>query len=200
MLNGVVTFVNVSDPYATPSSPELDETAPESSQPLHGQEGAGAEAGEIQNTGLMDAQTLGLEALSAAALYTPSAAALQEPTSYSVDALDCLDPIPASNETFAPGETSPQPRSPLGLPKSLDLILNPTSTSPPTIDPHLQSYKVHQYVPDTFRGYNADRGSHPKASTETDQKTAFLLRHFSEVTGRWYVHRPLRRSHSVLCC
>ncbi|KAL8917880.1 MAG: hypothetical protein Q9208_007703 [Pyrenodesmia sp. 3 TL-2023] len=184
-LNGVVRFVNVSDPYASPSSPEPDETALNSLLSLHGSEGAGADAGEGHDTESMEAQTRGLEALSAAALYTPSASAFQKPTPYPVDALDYLDPIPSSDETFAPGVPSSQTQSPLGLPNSLDLILNTTPTSPPTIDPDLQSHEVNQHVCNTSRRFNPARGSHHKASTETDQKIAFLLRHFSEVTGRW---------------
>ncbi|KAL8900485.1 MAG: hypothetical protein Q9207_005669 [Kuettlingeria erythrocarpa] len=151
-----VTFVNVLDPYAHPSSPEADETALEDTQLLHESEGASPGSSEAQ------------------ALYTPSASAFQEPTAYSVDALDYLEPMPTSQETFTPG-----------LPKSLDLILNPTSASPPTIDPDLQTYDVNQHLLGPFRGYNTARGSNLKASTETDHKTAFLLRHFSEVTGRW---------------
>lgn len=189
MLNGVVTFVNVSDPYAIPSSPEADETASGDIHLVHESEGASLGPNEAQGTDSTQAHTHGLETLSAAALCTPSASTFQEPTTYSVDALDYLEPMHTNHETLTPS-----------LPKSLDHILNPTSTSPPTIDPDLQIYDVNEHLPGLFRGYNTARGSNLKASTETDHKTAFLLRHFSEVTGRWYVHRFPRRSHSVLCC
>lgn len=190
----------MSDPYAISSSPELEGTSIEPSYPSYEQGKGEAENFEAQHTDSTEAHAHGLEALSAAALYMPSQdAPLQESIPYQVDGFEDMDVAPMDEGAFT-STASPQTQTLLlSSSRDLDLILNPASSLPATIDPSLQPIESCQGVPDTSRAYNTARGPHLKASTETNRTIAFLVRHFSEVTGRWYVHRSLHESCTPLC-
>ena len=184
-LKYIVTFVNILDPYATPPTPDLEERLqdPETSPyELH------REDWEMEHDyHSTDAQTRGLEALSAAALFIPPEANMLPP---SID-------YPENNfqNSHSPhGErenlTTPlTPQTPItSSNRNLDFILNPSSAMSPQIDPNLQP-------PDVSAGDEYLRRSpnewhlQPRVGTEICTKVAFLLRHFSEVTGQWYVNR-----------
>ena len=69
---------------------------------------------------------------------------------------------------------------------NLDFVLNSAASLSPTQDPSLETF---QALPDATHDClhisNDGSKSKSKIGTETSHKTAFLLRHFSEVTGRW---------------
>ncbi|KAL8947736.1 MAG: hypothetical protein Q9222_006020 [Ikaeria aurantiellina] len=126
-------------------------------------------------------QSHGLETLSAAALYIPSeASVIQEATPYIQNGFQGFQPslgeVDHEDNTGTPSGI----HDPLGT--NLDFVLNPTSTFSSAIDPSLGP--LESIAPMT-RDINERRLSKSKASTETSHRTAFLLRQFSEVTGRW---------------
>lgn len=188
-LNDSVTFVNVSDPYSVPSSPEPDRTPTEAWNSLHEQDNEATEANDAEESGSSEAHTRGLEALSTAALYLPPEdITLQESVTYQGGDFEDMNMTTVGGEVYAPTGLLPPRQSALAPPsRDLDLILNPASSLASAIGPSLQTSDSDQGPPAAFQRYSTSRGAH-KASTETNQKTAFLLRYFSEVTGRWYVH------------
>ncbi|KAL8992339.1 MAG: hypothetical protein Q9169_007178, partial [Polycauliona sp. 2 TL-2023] len=154
----VVRFVRVVNPYAVDEEESL--------------EGEGEGEGQVQTT----------EGLTAEALYLPSqdVGLVEADFSYAGDG--CADSSWHEGETTS-GEYPPQLQGmPASTTISLDFIPGPTSTLPPTADSGFQTAtdSIHN-VP---RSGQAPK-SQSKAGTETSHKTAFLLRHFSEVTGRW---------------
>lgn len=190
-LNNTVTFVNVPDPYATSPTPELDEPSVESSHPQFEQEQGGTEANRVQGRASIEARTRGLEGLSAAALYTPSdATVLSGTVQFADDGLHEPDLAPMGDDTFS--MTGMSPRTQTALDHSSGNIgaiwnLSPNLQSGPDASFHFLGNNP--CFPETSQeGYTSARESQLRASTETNQKTAFLLRHFSEVTGRWYAH------------
>ncbi|KAL8958088.1 MAG: hypothetical protein Q9193_004789, partial [Seirophora villosa] len=180
-----VTFVNVSDPYATSPIPELDEPSAESSRPQFEQEQGGTEINRVQGRASIEAPTRGPEGLSAAALYTPSDATVLSGTVQYAD--DGSDLAPMGDDTFS--MTGMSPRTQTALDHSSGNIgaiwnLSPNLQSGPDASFHF--FGNNPCFPETSQeGYTSTRESQLRASTETSQKTAFLLRHFSEVTGRW---------------
>ncbi|KAI4094985.1 MAG: hypothetical protein LQ344_001832 [Seirophora lacunosa] len=183
-----VTFVNVPDPYATSPTPELDEPSVESSHPQFEQEQGGTETNRVQGRASIEARTRGLEGLSAAALYTPSdATVLSGTVQFADDGLHEPDLAPMGDDTFS--MTGMSPRTQTALDHSSGNIgaiwnLSPNLQSGPDASFHF--FGNNPCFPETSQeGYTSARESQLRASTETNQKTAFLLRHFSEVTGRW---------------
>ncbi|KAI4244362.1 MAG: hypothetical protein L6R42_010484, partial [Xanthoria sp. 1 TBL-2021] len=78
------------------------------------------------------------------------------------------------------------PRSQTILPPAtgaLGFILNPSATLSPTVAPAETFHGIPDLV-HVAQGSSATRKVQFRAGTETSHKTAFLLRHFSEVTGR----------------
>ncbi|KAL9024659.1 MAG: hypothetical protein Q9196_006352 [Gyalolechia fulgens] len=169
-----VTFVPVSDPYA-PS--ELDE-------PLAGPLPLLSEGErDASSTETAEAQSRGLEALSTAGLYAPTAK--DDSARYPSDEFAIDTNLLDSGEIFPFG---PSPRIETNQTPSigsLDLVPNPASALAPMTDSILGHSESERTLLDTLQGPRVPRGSHFKASTETDPKTAFFLRHFSEVTGPW---------------
>ncbi|KAL8721835.1 MAG: hypothetical protein Q9225_001549 [Loekoesia sp. 1 TL-2023] len=136
---------------------------------------------------MAEVQSRGLEALSTAALYTPpNAPLIPETAPYTDDDFENIHTTPLDDgKALAVGSPPPANTDPAPSSRNLDLILNPASTLSPRISPALHHAENDGHMADTFQGFSKARGSHLKASTETDLKTAFLLRHFSEVTGQW---------------
>lgn len=186
----LVTFVNIHDPYALPSSPEVEEDSNEPIPFLDPHHDGGVEPEHISYADLADPPIRGLEALSAAALFIPMHTnVLQEASmSHQSDDVQISKPPLADNGLEMGARFSVQAQAPsIPTNSNLDFILNPTSTLSPQIDPNLHSLESGQSMTDTFRKSGGARAMQAKASTETSHKVAFLQRHFSEVTGRWYV-------------
>ncbi|KAL9008197.1 MAG: hypothetical protein Q9173_006656 [Seirophora scorigena] len=187
-LNNTVTFVNVLDPYATSPTPELDEPSVESSHPQFEQEQGGTEINRVQGRASIEARTRGLDGLSAPALYTPSdATVLSGTVQYAGNGLHEPDLAPMGDDTFSMTGLSPRTLSALDHSSgNIGAIwnLSPNLQSGP--DANFHYFGNNPCFPETSQeGCNTARESQLRASTETNQKTAFLLRHFSEVTGRW---------------
>ena len=129
----------------------------------------------------MEAYDNGLEALSAAALYLPSEDSIlyQNGSLYPGDSLVDQHRGRAAEEA-TPAELSPHSQTNfVSTTENLGFILNQSASLPSTVDRGLEN--IHG-VPDVAQVAQGQW----KAGTETSYQTAFLLRHFSEVTGRWY--------------
>ncbi|KAL8939308.1 MAG: hypothetical protein Q9216_003426 [Gyalolechia sp. 2 TL-2023] len=173
-----VTFINIPDPYA---HSELDESLAEpSSKSFESSSGDGHK--DISALETAEARTHGLDTQSTTGLCTTTE--IQDLARYSghghgdigTDLLDNGGLYSSGISQRAESDLAPSTRS-------LDLILNPV----PTLAPALDSVSEHseRILPGTVQETHKARESQFKASTETDQKTAFFLRHFSEVTGPW---------------
>ncbi|KAL9600201.1 MAG: hypothetical protein Q9219_003344 [cf. Caloplaca sp. 3 TL-2023] len=175
-----VTFVNVSDPYAQSSDLELDE-APISNlspilEPADGKDAIATAVAEVQG------QTL--EALSNAASYTPLVNSCLPSYSDDHSRNDPMSSVYGRVDTRIQSHP-PTASDPVSAGRSLDIVSNPPSTLSAPSNPGVNDSSNDELLPDSFRGFSRARGSHLKASTETDPKVAFLLRHFAETTGRW---------------
>lgn len=184
-----VTFVNIQDPYALPSSPEVEEALNEPLPFLDPRNVGEVEVDHVSYTDLADPPIQGLEALSAAALFMPSeTSVLQESLSHPRDDISNTKSPLAENGLEMGTRLSVQAQAPsIPTNSNLDFILNPASTLSPQIDPNLPSLESSQSMAGAYRTSGGARAMQAKASTETSHKVAFLQRHFSEVTGRWYV-------------
>lgn len=186
----------VLDPYAISSSPELEDEATGHAQDIHEPEPRRAEIYPSDTSN--DASTKELEALTPAALYLPSEDNMlhQPNSSYPGNSFIDLAQYRVDEEA-TPVEVLPQSQT-IFAPATGDLgfILNPSASLSPAVAPTDMFHGVPEHVPDAqvSSGSNKTRKPQFKAGTETSHRTAFLLRHFSEVTGRWYVYSP-----SALC-
>ncbi|KAL8865799.1 MAG: hypothetical protein Q9174_006687, partial [Haloplaca sp. 1 TL-2023] len=126
--------------------------------------------------------TQGLETLSAAALYVPEEHDTVQGSGLFAegDMEDLRLPHVSMDSGILPAMQTTQ------LPSidNLDHVMNPVSSLSTTIDPSLEAFGSTLDIFTRQRPGNA-RAAQMKASTETDRKVAFLLRHFSETTGRW---------------
>ncbi|KAL8946293.1 MAG: hypothetical protein Q9183_007928, partial [Haloplaca sp. 2 TL-2023] len=127
--------------------------------------------------------TQGLETLSAAALSVPEEHTTQlEIGLYAEGDMGDLRSFHISTDARA-GTPSAMQTTQLPSSSNLDHIPNPPSMLSPAIDPNLKAFEsTHGIYAHRRSGYGG--AAHMKASTETDGKVAFLLRHFSETTGR----------------
>ncbi|KAL8915424.1 MAG: hypothetical protein Q9172_006872 [Xanthocarpia lactea] len=173
-----ITFVRVLDPFAASASPEPEEEgvgrAPITHQPGTG----GAERHLSQNTA--EAYDNGLEALSAAALYLPSEDSIlhQNRSLYPANSFVNQHQGRAAEEATSAELSTPPQTNFASTTGNLGFILNPSTSLLSTVDHGLEN--IHG-VPDVVHVAQGQL----KAGTETSHHTAFLLRHFSEVTGRW---------------
>lgn len=106
--------------------------------------------------------------------------------------------LPFSSAAIASAALSPTlPRSAMPPPASpsastsptnnINFLLNPSSISPP-IDPNLQSplnNREASITTPSLRSIPSEFRTDSRA--ETEHEVAFLLRHFSEASGQWYV-------------
>jgi len=196
----LVTFVDNFDPYAEPSSPELDGTTTSPHQPsLERSHNAvwGMPDHVQRSTGGVAAH--GLEALSAAASgdhYSHLRQSVPPHHSMTRRAMSCSaseihhagrPPTPRGGDMLPP--ISP-PVSMTSSNNNLNFILNPSSTLSPPIDPNLQSSFEHHdssFSTGTPGSRQMLPDAHSEASVEMEHEIAFLLRHFSEAPGQWFV-------------
>ncbi|KAI9663948.1 MAG: FACT complex subunit [Bathelium mastoideum] len=189
-----VTFMEVTDPYNEPLTPELERLAPnfernETPYPDWALNGAYRPP---LNTNTPS--THGLEALSAAASadhYTyaaPQASMARPELPYSATAEQT-----SSMQTTTPPRSGSGPMSPpmsmTSSQNNLNFILNPSSATSPPIDPSLRSsaeaiVDLRRQRPTSSPIANTDVLP-PDPHAETDHEIAFLLRHFSEGPGLW---------------
>ncbi|CAL8575735.1 hypothetical protein XPA_001640 [Xanthoria parietina] len=180
-----VTFVPVLDPYAISSSPELEATG--HAQDIHEPESRRAEIYPSDTSN--DASTKELEGLIPAALYLPSEDNMLHQPNPSYPGNSFIDLAQHRvDEEATPVEVLPQSQT-IFAPATGDLgfILNPSASLSPGVPPTDIFHRVLEHVPvaQVSNCSNETRKAQFKAGTETSHRTAFLLRHFSEVTGRW---------------
>ncbi|KAL8831930.1 MAG: hypothetical protein Q9170_005092, partial [Blastenia crenularia] len=182
-----VTFVNISDPYAVSSNPEIDELLTAASMTQHEQDNEGLKSGVTSSTVIAEAHGRELDALPGAGLYKPPAATAQpKPVRSTHGTIDDVDHTSNNYGEALRFGTSPHTAADLAWWTSgPDLLRNPASTLLSPTNQHLEPPGSGRHLQDAFRDFTVPHGSHSKGSTETNQKTAFLLRRFSEVTGRW---------------
>ncbi|KAL8852495.1 MAG: hypothetical protein Q9221_002619 [Calogaya cf. arnoldii] len=179
-----ITFVPVLDPYAEPSSPEIEDEVTGHALALE----LGTERAEMCLS-QAPAQThrQGLEELTTAAYLPPEDDVLHQPNlSYPDEDFIDLPQCPIDEESTSV-EFSHQPQAiPAPATGDLGFILNPSATLSPVVNPAETFHGVADQLQIAPRP-SETRKTQLRAGTETSHKTAFLLRHFSEVTGRWYV-------------
>ncbi|KAL9003706.1 MAG: hypothetical protein Q9188_003446, partial [Gyalolechia gomerana] len=165
-----------------PDSVWLDESLAEPLPTLS--EGERGNGQKDISTETVEAHSRGLETQSTTGLYNPTM--MQESARYPSDGLGSIDTNLLDDGAMFPLASSPRTGTdPAPSTRSLDLILNPVSILAPMTDSILGHAESERTLAVTLQGSSKARGLHFKASTETDQKTAFFLRHFSEVTGPW---------------
>lgn len=183
-----VTFINTSDPYNDPLSPELDGMSgtPTQSSPSfdHHSNGAWPSTDNIQQSNGMPS-THRLQALSAAA------------TREHLEYMSHNGPHRSSILAHTDHLRSPTPsistmEPPISPPVSIsnhniNFILNHPAASSPPIDPNLQS----PFTPSEEFTHRVSSTRHsqvcPHIETDAEEahEIAFLLRHFSEGPGYW---------------
>ncbi|KAI9695162.1 MAG: hypothetical protein M1820_008868 [Bogoriella megaspora] len=195
-----ITFMEVTDPYNEPSTPEIDQFAATPGR----QEGTSYEQYHTPDWSLNGmyhptpntnpSSTHGLEALSAAAsgdhysYAAPQASMARSELPYSTGA----EGTPSIRASTPPrsglGPMSP-PMSMASSQNNLNFILNPSSAASPPIDPSLRSPL--ETMPELRRPrslsstlINRELLSQ-ELQVESDHEIAFLLRHFSEGPGVW---------------
>ena len=137
----------------------------------------------------------GLEALSAAALYTPPRANMtsQSVPDHTRDYEDSYTPLNAYNE---PVLSSSSPTGPVSTNNNLHFLLNPTSNMNSPIDPSLMSADINQARPNPSGmalAHSKTQEQGVDGKPESEHKVAFLLRHFSESPGQWSVPETFQR-------
>ena len=190
----LVTFMEVTDPYNEPLTPELERMAttpgrldtPYPDWPLNGTYQS------TQNTNT--SPTHGLEALSAAAsgdhysYAAPQASMARPDLPYSSAAEQTSSMQTSASPRAGLGPMSP-PMSMTSSQNNLNFILNPSSTASPPIDPSLRSpfetmENLRRQTSGSSQTLSADVPA-PDPPVEADHEIAFLLRHFSEGPGLW---------------
>ena len=130
----------------------------------------------------------GLEALSAAALYAPPEANMI-PQSISMNRRHFESPFESLSPENEHGHPSiPSPNT-VSSNNNLNFLLNPAGAMDSPIDPSLMStpaIAVHPSSSGTATGNpQKTRG---EGEAESEQKVAYLLRHFSESPNKWCVN------------
>ena len=185
-----VTFYNTSNPYTDPGTPDLEAMmstqvqSPYAQQHEHtwhiGHQLQG-QSGQLHSSGL--------EALSAAALYTPPEAnMISQPMSMNRRDLD--SPFESESPNNEPDHSAiPSPNT-VSSGNNLNFLLNhPPDAMDSPIDPSLMSTPSLP-VPPSSSVTATDRApkQYAEGEAESEQKVAYLLRHFSESPGKWCVN------------
>jgi hypothetical protein len=190
-LRPLVIFVDNSDPYAQDLEAALTESEAAilaaNSQSV-GWEGpsqlSSADSGEIH----------GLEALSAVATHDrlsyPALAVDQQSVSTPDSAATHFRNIPLTltSHSQIPRTIPAQISPPISIPSdnghnNINFLLNPSQSISPPVDPSIQHTPESRGSPLVLRSTETSLDG----PVETDYEVTFLLRHFSEVPGPWYV-------------
>ena len=189
-----MTFYHTTNPYTDQGSPDLDDrlsSATQSPYPIQ-HEDQWALDHEMRVGSLRSAPTIhphGLEALSAAALFTPPEANMisQSIQHHHTIYENTYTPLHTFNET---GQLSTSPSGPVSTNNNLRSFLDPTSNMTSPIDPSLMSPEINQIRPISngkASGQSETQGQSVDRKPESEHKVAVLLRHFSESPGQWSV-------------
>lgn len=184
-----MTFFNTLNPYTDPGTPGAD------GKVSHSQASETQKRQDYWSTdhqsrdGPSELNNHGLEALSAAALFSPPEASMN-PSIVSMQAREFeigYNAVTPNREHAGPPISPP---TTLSSTNTLNYILNPDSAVDSPIDPSLMSPPEQQLPPST-KAASASRKSKrvvlPSGEVESEHKGAFLLRHFSESPGQWCV-------------
>lgn len=189
-----VIFVDNSDPYADDLEASLADPS------IAAQTGSPQYRWGSGGSRTSDAETQGLEALSAVAThdrfpYSSLDHSVSDSTSYTSPNPRRSAAIPPASPSMSLSSTSNN--------TNINFLLNPSHSLSPSIDPSMQLSDRNTALPS--RPAASQRSlSHmsqmslmnhtPDDNSETDFETAFLLRHYSEGPGLWYV-----LSHALVC-
>ena len=187
-----VTFYNTSNPYTDPGTPDMDGpmSAPQHKQYLQPQHDQWNMDPQLQDPHA-GYHPHGLEALSAAALYSPAEANMvPRPVPMNRRVFD--GPFEHSSLDNEPGVSSISPLAATSSSNNLNFLLNPASAMDSPIDPSLMSPAANQPPPAsllTASSQDNTPGPRSHGEAESEHKVAFLLRHFSESPGQWCVDK-----------
>jgi len=188
-----VTFFNTTNPYLDPGTPELDGQMPlpyQTSHTQHHQSQWNVDQ-RLQGQHLDTRPEIhphGLEALSAAALYSPPEANMI-PRRMSNDSSRFDSPFDASPSVQREDHHYASPGATMSSSNNLNFLLNPASTIDSSIDPSLMSSAVDHASPSNGTSYSPKtmHGKRVDGEAESEQKVAQLLRNFSKSPSRWCV-------------
>ena len=188
-----LTFYNTMDPYNDDLGSPLGEgmaTIHDDSPYIDTRENQWMADGQSRQTSELNVH--GLEALSAAALYTPTQAnMISNPTiTHTQEGLFQSNTLPGHSSTQLAS-----PPSTLSSNNNLNHILNPSPSADSSIDPSLMSPTGQEMLAQLQDNSEASlpgvptvtRRKEDQASggVESEHKVAYLLRHFSESPGQW---------------
>ena len=183
-----VTFYNTSNPYTDPGTPDLEAMMSTQVQsPYTQQHEHSWHIGHQLQDQSGQLQSHGLEALSAAALYAPPEAnMISQPISMNRRHLDSpFESASPSNEHAA----IPSPNT-VSSGNNLNFLLNhPPDAMDSPIDPSLMSSPSLLVPPSSsVPATESVQKQYAEGEPESEQKVAYLLRHFSESPGKWCVN------------
>ena len=184
----IVTFVDVTDPYAGDPLDDPPLTPPDTSISVPLRADCGPDATYRSRSSEVAAH--GLEALSAAAsrdtdAFLHSQASHHEMASTAISYM-------AQNLHQSPGSQSSarrymqmanSPTTSVNLTNNINFLLNPQGSRSPPIDPSLRNppeQREHSFTATALRPE-----SRVEQPVESDQEVAYLLRHFAEAPGSW---------------
>ena len=191
LISGLVTFFNTTNPYLDHGEPDIEALLPPF---YHGGPYDHDHRDHLNANGHHEdlppiIHPHGLEALSAAALfYPPEAQMVPRPASnQGAQADDSLDQASSTLRKELQAFASRERRSP-------GRNTEPASDKAPIkdaqIDPSLTSTGPNRSVPlhdETDVTQEDEQGRQQDKVVDSEEKAAFLLRHFSESPGKWFV-------------
>ena len=185
-----VTFYNTSNPYTDPGTPDLEAMMSAQVQSPYAQQHEHTwhighqlqdQSGQLHSSGL--------EALSAAALYTPPEAnMISQPMPMNRRHLD--SPFESASPNNEPDPSAiPSPNT-VSSGNNLNFLLNhPPDAMDSPIDPSLMSSPSLPVPPSSsLTVTDSVQKQYAEGEAESEQKVAYLLRHFSESPGKWCVN------------
>jgi len=181
-----VTFFNTTNPYLDPGTPEIDGQMRLPRQISYAQQHQAQWNVDQQFDTRPELHSHGLEALSAAALYSPPQANTksQRMSNESSQFDHPFDPSPPVQHD---DHHSTLPGAAMSSSNNLNFLLNPASAIDSPIDPSLMSSGLDQASPSNGTSHSPKTKHEKRADgeAESEQKVAHLLRHFSKSPGQW---------------
>ena len=184
-----VTFYNTSNPYTDPGTPDLEAMMSTQVQSPYAQQHEHSwHIGQQLQDQSGQLHSHGLEALSVAALYAPPEAnMISQPMSMNRRHLDSPFESASSNNEHVPSAI-PSPNT-VSSGNNLNFLLNhPSDAIDSPIDPSLMSSPSLAVPPSSsVTAMDSVQKQYAEGEAESEQKVAYLLRHFSESPGKWCV-------------